>query len=105
LVNSIGQLRPSAAPPKGSPNYCFARCDKVLAAVDRSAGVEFGSLRTSDAFDAALALVASFDALYCVKALAAADFSAAEDDGFERTLEAFDATDLLVCLAITTAWC
>ena len=44
--------------------YLSARCDKVLAAADFSAAVEVGSRRTSEAFDAALALVSSFAALY-----------------------------------------
>jgi hypothetical protein len=44
--------------------YLSARCDKVLAAADFSAAVELGSRRTSEAFDAAFALVSSFAALY-----------------------------------------
>lgn len=81
--------------------YLSARCDRVLAAADFSAAVEVGSRRTSEALEAALALVSSFAALYCVKALAAAVFSAAVDMGSDSTLDAFEATVLLVCLAIT----
>ena len=75
----------------------------MLAAADFSAFVDEGSRRTSDALEAALALLSSFADLYWVKALAAADFSALLEVGFASTFDAFEATALLVCRGIATA--
>ena len=101
MVQNAGQRVASPDTTRNPGAYLSARCDRVLAAADFSAAVELGSRRTSEALEAALALVSSFAALYCVKALAAAVFSAAVDLGSDSTLDAFDATVLLVCLAIT----
>lgn len=90
-----------AYPLSSLDGYLSARCERVLAAADFSAAVEAGSRRTSEALEAALALVSSLAVLYCVKALAAADFSAEVDLGSDSTLDAFEATVLLVCLGIT----
>lgn len=81
-------------------SYLSARCDKALAAAERSAGEELGSRRTADAREAARALVASTAERRCVNALAAAERSRVEEDGSDNTLEARDAAALLVSLAI-----
>lgn len=76
--------------------HFFDRCDSALAAADFAAFEVFGLRRTSDAFDAARALVTSFADLNCVRALAAADFCALVELELERILLACEAAFLPV---------
>jgi hypothetical protein len=73
-------------------------CARALAAEAFSAFVDFGLLKTLEAFDAALGLVWPLLPAACDNALAAADFSALVDLGLAKTFEAFDAAGALVCL-------